>query len=140
MNINPILLQDLDEIIYFTHINPNTIKIEDLSIGSIIRTRYDVNDEPNNNTYILVKNNEYLKNMINISHEKNKTLKYLIQPNKDKNKLSYLTLINYDNWPKHNSYDCFDVIDIWETNIDVDIFKTREDVIEFFNKYNINDL
>lgn len=57
--------------------------------------------------------------------------------------VSYLQLSSYfDSWPKYglSEMEKYDITSVYPTNIDLNMFKTKQDIIDFYNKnklYNI---
>lgn len=143
LNINPIelsVLNDLDShLINFNYINPNTMTLDMLKFGYIIKTRYNIYDVDKDNHYLLLDNKQLNKLAVLSNQDKNSEIG-AVRPSQAKNNISLLLFKNYINWPKHDTYECFDIVGIWETNIDIRTINSSKNLKNIFDKYNIYDL
>ena len=47
--------------------------------------------------------------------------------------ISYLGIGVYESsWPKSYDYEAYNVTGVWKTNIDVNVFTTENDVLDFY--------
>lgn len=141
LKIRPVDINSLDDVdedgfgkLVFVHLDPEAMKLSDLSLGDIVKTEL-------NSYYIMV--SKATANTIGVLHKDDQYVEYiLLRPNSNsRNGVSYLTLKGFVKFfPLHDKHDSFNITDVWRSGADTSRFKTGYDIYDFFTKYNIENL
>lgn len=140
MKINPINLNTLSP---FVHINPKEIKFKDLMPGYIVKTKRGWTGYAEKNVYIIfdTKQAKQILDYKNTEFLKIKSNYVILRPDKStKIYIHYNSMDGYEyTWPEYENYESLDITDVWKNTLDMSMFKTKQDIFDFFLVYNIWD-
>lgn len=149
ISINPINIKDLQNIkmnidifdiekIKSNPMNPvlYTVneKINDLLPGYLVKlSMLSTQSEPN---IFIVFDHDHMSKLFKSYNTQNWNSGALVRYNETcDEKLSFSLIKNYyGTWPKHKSMFDLNVVSVYETNINLDIFATKQDVVNFYLK------
>lgn len=138
MNINKISLDDLSnlnlKIFEYKLLDLNKLKsIRHIQYGYIVKTVFCETDPINIWMYF---DHRHIKKIIpNYPYSSNA----LVKPDDHTaEKIAFLETSGYaTTFPKYDDYSIFTIIDVYQTNVDLDWFETSYDIYNYFKEYKI---
>lgn len=124
-------LADCGKVCY-EYIDPISIHLEDLKPGYVVKLskRY-----PYENVWIFF-DSKHMSKIRGHHYSKPVFVRGDVQTN-----ISYLGIGVYESsWPKSYVYEAYNVTGVWKTNIDIEVFTTEKDVLDFYRVYKIVDV
>lgn len=133
LKIRPVNVNDINTIEW---IDPNSISIGDLRPGYICRTA-----ERHSNIRLYL-DPEQLVNIYGKDGYPYDCGAFVKPVDNDPYIKVSCVLLKYfcGSWPVEPISTEFSVSDVWKTSFDVSVIKTKDDVIDFFNKYNLSEI
>ena len=115
----------------YEYIDPISIHLEDLKPGYVVKLSKMY---PYENVWIFFDSKHLSK--IRSRHSSPALVRGDIQTD-----ISFLwTNIYKDTWPKSHFHETYNVTGVWKTNIDIEVFTTEKDVLDFYRVYKIVDV
>lgn len=140
LKIRPVNPNDLSKI-WLKHMDPDKMTYDQLKPGYILKTKRNWREEPFGNHWMIVPTSLMKKIKYGLSESTNDMFVLLRPDPEDKSKLSCNPISSYEKtWPNHYEYHCFDVTDVWISDINLDNIKRKKDFLDMFEEYKINEL